>query len=74
MAAPSQPTEWQQRLSQYKPDKLAEIIDKLAGEKCNLKISIQELKFNYRKTKYAVSGEINFNVVHAKEPSSNQVR
>ncbi len=64
MAASSQSRELQQKISAYKPDNLAEIIDKLSGDKDNLRVDVQAVKFCIGKTKYEVSGTINFNVKH----------
>ncbi len=54
----------EQFLSAYAPKNLTEIIDKLAGGKENLKVSIKELKFTIRKEKYNINGEIIFNIIH----------
>jgi hypothetical protein len=54
----------QQQFSQYKPDNLAEIIDKLAGDKDNLRIDVQSVKFCLRNARYEVNGKVNFNVLH----------
>lgn len=47
--------------------KLLKMIGKLAGDKSNLKVSFQELKFNRGNTKYVLNGEINFNIVRPKD-------
>ncbi len=41
------------------------IIDKLAGDKSNLKIRFQELKFNLGNAKVTLNGEVNFDVTHS---------
>lgn len=64
MAVSSRSGELKEKLSQYQPENLAEIIEKLAGAKDNLKVAVQELKFSIGKTKYEVSGEVNINIIH----------
>ena len=66
MADSSQSSELTEKISQYKPQNMAEIIDKLAGGKSNLKVDVQKLKFSLGKTKYEVDGQVNFNVIHKK--------
>ncbi len=70
MAVSSQSSDLTEKLSQYQPENMAEIIEKLAGNKDNLKVSVQELKFSIGKTKYEVSGEVNFNIIH-KNPKAH---
>ena len=53
--------------SQETQSKIMKIIGELAGEKPNLKINFEELKFNLGKIKYAVNGEVNFNIIRFKE-------
>jgi hypothetical protein len=69
-AASTQSSELQKKILQYKPDNLAMIIGKLAGDKNNLKVDIQQLKFCLGKTKFEVNGEVNFNVIY-KKPNAN---
>lgn len=64
MAASSQSSELQQKLAEYKPENLAEIIDKLTGDKDNLRVDVQAVKFCIGKNRYEVSGTVNFNVKH----------
>jgi hypothetical protein len=64
MTSSSEYSELQQRLAQIKPDNLAKIIDKLAGDKDNLKVDVQAVRFHIGKTAYEVSGVVNFNVLH----------
>ncbi len=52
--------------SEIGSSKLLKIIGKLAGDKPNLKVSFQELKFNRGNTKYVLNGEINFNILRPK--------
>ena len=65
--AASQSSELIEKFSQYQPENMAEIIEKLAGGKDNLKVDVQKLRFSVGKQKLEVSGEINFNVIH-KDP------
>ncbi len=60
MAAYS-PSELTEQLSRFR---LAEIIDKLAGDEDNLKVDVQNVKFAIRKMHYEVNGTVNFNVIH----------
>ncbi len=55
------------KTSEIGSSKLLKIIGKLAGDKPNLKVSIQELNFNRGNTKYVLNGEINFNIVRPKD-------
>jgi hypothetical protein len=64
MASSTEYSELQQRLAQIKPDNLAEIIDKLAGDKDNLRVDVQSVKLHVGKTAYEVNGVVNFNVLH----------
>jgi hypothetical protein len=64
MTVPSQSSELREKILQYQPENMAEIIEKLAGNKDNIKISVQEVKFRIGKIKYEVSGEVNFNIIH----------
>ena len=66
MAASTQTSELNEAFAQYKPENFAEIIGKLAGDKANLKIDIQELKLCIRKTRFEINGQISFNVIHKK--------
>jgi hypothetical protein len=70
MAASTQTSELEEKIAQYKPENLAEIIDKLAGDKDNLKVDIQNVKFHLGKSKFEVNGEVNFNVIH-KAPNAH---
>jgi hypothetical protein len=70
MAASTQTSELEEKIAQYKPENIAEIIDKLAGDKDNLKVDIQNVKFWLGKSKFEVNGELNFNVVH-KTPNAH---
>ncbi len=68
MAGSIQSSEPAVLLSQYKPENFAEIIAELAGDKPNLKVEVQELKFSLGKTKYEINGQVNF-LIHKKPPT-----
>ncbi len=61
----SQTNQLQNALSGYKPDNMATIIDRLAGDKDNLRVELQHVRFTLRNTKFDVNGVINFNVIHS---------
>ncbi len=64
MAVSSQSSEPKEALRQYMPDNFAEIIDKLTGEKDNLRVDVQEVRFCIGDTRYEVGGTVNVNVKH----------
>ena len=64
MAVSTQTSELQEAFAKYKPENLAEIIDKLAGDKDNLRVDVRAVKFTLRKQKFELNGVINFNVFH----------
>jgi hypothetical protein len=66
MTTASEDSGLQKVFSQYKPDNLAEIIDKLAGDKDNLRVDVQAVKFCLGKARYEVNGKVDFNVIHKK--------
>ncbi len=70
MATPTQTSELQDTFEKYKPENLAEIMDKLAGDKDNLRVDVQAVKFTLRKQKFEINGVINFNVIH-KTPNTH---
>jgi hypothetical protein len=51
-------------LSGYKPDNMATIIDRLAGDKDNLHVELRHVKFTLRKQKFEVNGTVDFKIVH----------
>jgi len=57
----SVPSELQTALSKFK---MAEIIEKLAGDKDNLRVDIKQVKFTLRNKRFEIDGTVNFNVVH----------
>jgi hypothetical protein len=59
-------------LSGSRRDNLATIIDKLAGDKDNLKVNLKNVKFILRGEKFDVIGLVEFNVVH-KIPNAHAV-
>ena len=70
MAVSSPSSELEEKILRYQPENLAEIIEKLVGDKDNLKIDVQEVRFSVGKTQYEISGAINFNVIH-KNPTAH---
>jgi hypothetical protein len=48
-------------------DNLLSLIDKLAGDKSNIKLDVQDLKLNIEGTRVTVNGEVNLDVVYSKE-------
>jgi hypothetical protein len=54
----------QDAVAKIKPDNFAQIIDKLAGEKDNLRVDVRAVRFRMGNVTYEVSGEVNFNVKH----------
>ena len=58
--------ELNEEFSKWKPDRIAKIIDKLAGGKSNLKVDVQDIRFAIGDKLYEVAGEVNFNVLHKK--------
>jgi hypothetical protein len=71
MANSTQNSELTEALSRYRPDNMAEIIDRLAGDKDNLRVDVKAVKLTVRNTKLEVNGVINFYVVH-KTPDVHQ--
>jgi hypothetical protein len=53
-------------------DNLATIIDRLAGDKDNLKVKLKDVKFTLRGEKFHVNGLVEFNVVY-KIPNAHAV-
>lgn len=45
----------------------AKIIEKLSGNKSNIKITLQEVKLNTGKATVTLNGEVNFNIFHAED-------
>jgi uncharacterized protein YcgL (UPF0745 family) len=54
-------SELQETLSKFK---MAQIIEQLAGDKDNLRVDIQKVKFTVKNQGFEVDGTVNFNVIH----------
>ena len=50
---------------------IAEIIDKLAGEKSNLRVDIQDIIFTIGGKQYELAGQVYFNVIRQKDGKSS---
>lgn len=59
-------------LSGYTRDDLTTIIDRLAGDKDNLRIDLKHVKFTARNESFDVNGVVDFKVVH-KIPNAHAV-
>ena len=68
----SQTNQLNEALSGYKSDDIAMIIDKLAGDKDNLRVDIQHVKLKVRNQRIELNGSINFKIFH-KTPNAHQV-
>lgn len=53
-------------------DNLATIIDRLAGDKDNLKVNLKDVKFTLRGEKFDVNGVVEFKIFH-KVPNAHAV-
>jgi hypothetical protein len=62
----------QDALSGYTRDDITSIIDKLAGDKDNLRVDLKHVKFTVRNERFDINGIVNFNVVH-KIPNAHAV-
>jgi hypothetical protein len=56
-------SELKQEFSKWKPDLLAELIDRLAGEKSSLRVDIQDVRFTIGDRQYDLAGQVYFNVI-----------
>ena len=54
----------QNALSGYKTDSVAEIIDRLAGDKDNLRVDLRHVRFTLRNEDFDVNGVIDFKIIH----------
>ena len=63
--------ELKQEFSKWKPNLISEIIDKLAGEKSNLRVDIQDIIFAIGGKQYELAGQVYFNVVQQKNRKSS---
>ncbi len=59
-------------LSGYKPDNMATIIDRIAGDKDNLHVDLKHVKFTLRNQNFDINGVVDFKVVH-KIPNAHAV-
>ncbi len=66
MQSKSELDELHDLLAQYKPENMAEIIDKLSGGKDNLRVDIRKVRLTIRGTKLELNGKVNLNVIHKK--------
>ena len=57
-------------LSRYQSSNLANIIETLSGDKDNIRVDLQQVKFYIGKQHFEVNGKINFNVIH-KDPNAH---
>lgn len=55
------PSELQESLSKFR---MAEIMEKIAGNTDNLHVEIQQVKFTIRNQKFEIDGKVDFNVIH----------
>ena len=60
----SQTNQLQEAISAYAPENFTTIIDRLAGDKDNLRIELQHVKFSIRKTNIELNGAVNFRIIH----------
>jgi|GEM_PF-3258893 hypothetical protein len=51
-------------LSRYKPDNMATLIDRLSGNKDNLRVDFRQVKFTLRNQEFEVNGMVDFKVIH----------
>jgi hypothetical protein len=60
----------QDALSKYSSNDLASIIEKLSGNRDNLRVDVQQVKFCVGKQHFEINGTFNFNVIH-KNPTEH---
>ncbi len=63
-------SQMQDVLSKYSSNDLASIIEKLSGDKDNLRVDVQQVKFCVGKQHFEINGIVNFKVIH-KTPNAN---
>jgi hypothetical protein len=68
MASSTGTSQLQDALSKYSSNNLASIIEKLSGNKDNLRVDMQHVKFCIGKQHFEINGKINFNIIH-KDPN-----
>jgi|WetSurMetagenome_2_1015567.scaffolds.fasta_scaffold17729_5 hypothetical protein len=54
----------QDALSKYNQETIVSIIDRIAGDKDNLRVDLQHVKFTLRGIKFEINGNFNFNIKH----------
>lgn len=59
-----QPDYLQNLLSGSRRDNLASVIDRLAGDKDNLKVNLKDVKFTLQGEKFDINGVVEFKVFH----------
>ncbi len=59
-------------LSGYNRDDITSIIDKLAGDKDNLRVDLKHVRFSLSNERFDVNGVVDFKVVH-KIPNAHAV-
>lgn len=64
MAASNETSQLNDILSRYQSNDLASIIEKLSGDKDNLRVDVQQVKFSVGKQHFEINGKVNFNVIH----------
>ena len=64
-------SELKQEFSKWKPDRIAEIIDKLVGGKSSLRVDVQDIRLTIDDKLYEVAGELDFNVIHKKNGNAS---
>lgn len=62
----------QDLLSGSRRENLATIIDRLAGDKDNLKVNLKDVKFTLRGEKFDINGLVEFKIFH-KIPNAHTV-
>ena len=60
----------EQAFSKWKPEHIAEIIDKLSGGKSNLSVDVREIKLIIHDKQYELAGRVDFNVLEKNGLSS----
>jgi hypothetical protein len=74
MAASTDSSQLQDLLSKYQSNNLASIIEKLTGDRDNLHIDIQQVKFFVGKQNFEINGKVSFNVLHTQPNAHAQTK
>ncbi|MFI5419351.1 MAG: hypothetical protein ACHQ1H_00140 [Nitrososphaerales archaeon] len=69
MMTPVSKQELSEQFSEWKPNRVIEIIDKLAGQKSNLRVEIGEIRLTIGEKEYEIAGRLELNVLHKKKGS-----